>query len=371
MRITEIEVLPISRYLFVRVHTDSGIVGLGESGAWGYLEASGQVVESFKRYLIGQDPLQIEHHWQYLYRCSHFRGAAIMGALSAIDIALWDIAGKHFGVPVYQLLGGKCRDKVKLFENIGGNTPTEVRESARAKVEQGFISLRMTPFARDFEQETGTRNIATAVELVGAAREAIGDGVDLGLEIHRNLRPEEAIALATELEPLKILYYEDPLAPQSIEAVEYIARHIRIPIATGERFYNIFQFKDLIDRKVASLIRPDLSLAGGFTQVKKIAAMAEAAFVGIFPHLMGSPVNNAAFAHLTAAIPNYSHTEHNALTGPMDEIVDEQMKVEGGYRILTDRPGIGVEIVEEVLDRYPYQRWAIKESLHADGSVAH
>ena len=371
MKITEIRTFLVDRYLLVRVYTDEGVIGNGEAGLWAHHGVVAEAIRELSAYYVGKDPYLIEHHYQVVSRSAHFMGGVLSAAMSAIDVALWDIMGKSLGVPVYQLLGGKCRDKVKLFENIGGDTPTEVRESARAKVEQGFISLRMTPFARDFEQETGTRNIATAVELVGAAREAIGDGVDLGLEIHRNLRPEEAIALATELEPLKILYYEDPLAPQSIEAVEYIARHIRIPIATGERFYNIFQFKDLIDRKVASLIRPDLSLAGGFTQVKKIAAMAEAAFVGIFPHLMGSPVNNAAFAHLTAAIPNYTHTEHNALTGPIHEIVDEQMKVEGGYRILTDRPGIGVEIVEEVLDRYPHQRWAIKESLHADGSVAH
>ncbi len=371
MKITEIRVFLVGRFLLVRVYTDEGIVGNGEAGLWAHHRVVKEALSELSDYYVGKDPLRMEHHYQVVSRSAHFTGAVLSAALSAIDIALWDIFGKAMGLPVYQLLGGKCRDKVKLFENIGGDTAAEVRECAQQRVEQGFTSLRMTPFVRGFEQRTGTANISTAVELVAAARETLGDEVDLGLEIHRNLRPEEAIVLATELASLKILYYEDPLAPQSLEALEYVARHINIPIATGERCYNIFQFKELLDRKVVSLIRPDVSLAGGFTQVKKIAALAEAAFVGIFPHLMGSPINNAAFAQLAAAIPNYAHTEHNALNGPMTEIVDEQLRVEGGYRLLPDRPGIGIEIVEDALAKYPYERWAIKGHFHADGSVAH
>src|SRR5690606_19222203 len=152
---------------------------------------------------------------------------------------------------------------------------------------------------------TPTQVITSAIEIVAAIREAVGYGIDLGLEIHRNLRPEEAIVLAQELKPYRILYYEDALAPESVEALAYVARHVDLPMASGERFYNIYQFMDLSDRQIVSLIRPDLSLAGGYTQVKKIAGIAEAAFVGIFPHLMGSPLNIVAFSHLAAAIPNY------------------------------------------------------------------
>jgi galactonate dehydratase len=167
------------------------------------------------------------------------------------------------------------------------------------------------------------------------------------------------------------LYYEDPLAPESVEGLEIMARSVRLPIATGERFYSIQQFKDLIDRKLVSLIRPDVSLAGGFTQIKKIAAIAEAAFVGIFPHLMGSPVNNAAFAHFAAAIPNYVLMESNLPMGPGVGIVDIQMPVEGGYRIVSDRPGIGVEINEDALAKFPQKKIPISGFFHADGSVAH
>ena len=371
MKIAEIRTFLVGRFLLVRVYTDEGIVGNGEGGLWGHHGVVKAALDELADYYVGKDPRTIEHHYQVVSRHSHFMGGVLSAAMSAVDIALWDILGQSLGVPVYQLLGGKCREKVKVFENIRGDTAAEVAESAREQVERGFHSLRMTPFASGFEQRSGPQNVATAVELVAAAREAIGDGVDLGLEIHRNLRPEEAIALALELEPFKILYYEDPLAPESVEAVEYIAKSVRLPIATGERFYNIYQFKDLIDRKVVSLLRPDLSLAGGFTQVKKIAAIAEPAFVGIFPHLMGSPINNSAFAHLAAAIPNYTHTEHNALTGPMAEIVAGQLPVEGGYRLLNDKPGLGIEIVEEALAKYPYERVAVTGHFHADGSVAH
>ncbi|MBV7329957.1 hypothetical protein KFU94_17275 [Chloroflexi bacterium TSY] len=180
------------------------------------------------------------------------------------------------------MLGGKCRDKVKVFANVVGDTLAERAESAIKNVEEGYITLRTTPFLPGWEKQTPTQTITDAVEIVHTIREAVGFGIDLGLEIHRNLTPDEAIILAGELAPYRLLYYEDPLAPQSIEAVDYIAQHVHLPMATGERFYNIFQFKELIDRKLVSMIRPDLSLAGGYTQCKKIAALAEAAFVGIF-----------------------------------------------------------------------------------------
>ncbi len=204
-----------------------------------------------------------------------------------------------------------------------------------------------------------------------AIRSAVGYEIDLGLEIHRNLRPEEAIVLANELMPYRILYYEDALAPEAVEPFEYIARHINIPMATGERFYNPIQFKDLIDRKIVSLIRPDVSLAGGFTQVKKIAAIAEAAFVGIFPHLMGSPVNVAAFIHLDAAIPNYVLMESHTPADAFNDIVDHPVQREGGYILVSDRPGIGLDIQEAALAKYPYKPKTISGTFHADGSVAH
>ena len=371
MKITEIKPFLVDTYLLVRVYTDEGLIGNAEAGLWAHHRVVCEAIRELSEYYVGKDPRLIEHHYQVVSRNTHFQGAVLSAAMSAIDVALWDILGKSVDLPVYQLLGGKCRDKVKVFANVTGGTVEQRVESALKNVESGYISLRMIPFTANFEQQTPTRVISDAAEMVRAVREAIGDGIDLGLEIHRNLRPEEAISLATELMPLKILYYEDPLAPESVEALEYIARHVDIPIATGERFYNIYQFKDLVDRKIVSLIRPDVSLAGGFTQVKKIAGMAEPAFVGIFPHLMGSVVNNAVFTQLAAAIPNYVVMESNLPEESLNGIIDEPLKEEGGYRIVSDRPGIGVEIDEEALDKFPFKPRTIGGAFHADGSVAH
>ena len=197
MKIIEIKAFLVGRFLLVRVYTDEGIIGNGEAGLWGHHGVVKEAIAEMADYYVGKDPQLIEHHYQLLSRNTHFMGATLSAAMSAVDIALWDILGKSLGVPVYQLLGGKCRDKVKVFENVRGDTVGLVRESASERIEQGFSSLRMTPFVSGFEQRTATQNVSTAVELVGAVREEIGDGVDLGLEIHRNLRPEEAIALAT------------------------------------------------------------------------------------------------------------------------------------------------------------------------------
>ena len=371
MKITRITPFLAARYLLVRVYTDEGLTGNGEAGLWAHHKTVHQALQEISGYYVGKDPLRMEHHYQVVSRNTHFMGAVLSAAISAIDMALWDLLGKSAGLPVYQLLGGKCRDKVKVFTNVTGETLEALAESAANGVAEGFTTLRMTPFFSGFEEQTATAVVSNAVRMVQTVREAIGDEIDLGLEIHRNLNPDTAIMLAKELEPFKILYYEDPLAPESIEALEYIARHVDLPLATGERFYNIFQFKDLIDRKLVSLIRPDLSLAGGFTQVKKVAAIAEPAFIGIFPHLMGSPVNNAAFAHLGMAIPNYAHTECNPHNSLLSEIVDEPFKVENGYRLVPERPGIGVEINEDVLERLPYDPVGIPGSFQADGAVAH
>jgi galactonate dehydratase len=371
MKIEKITPFLVDRFLLVRVYTDEGIVGNGEAGLWAHHRVVYEAIQELSDYYVGKDPRLIEHHFQTVSRFTHFMGAALSAAMSAIDMALWDILGKAANLPVYQLLGGKCRDKVKVFANISGKTPQEFGESAIANAEQGYLSMRAGPFLPGWEQQTPSKTIGDAVAIVQAIRDAVGYEIDLGLEIHRNLRPEEAITLARELEPFRILYYEDALAPQSVEAYEYIARHINLPFATGERFYTLFQFKDLIDRKIVSLIRPDVSLAGGFTQVKKIAAIAEAAFVGIFPHLMGSPVNVAAFLHLDASIPNYVLMESHLFADAFNDLVDQPVRRQGGYILVSDQPGIGLEINEAALHKYPYKQVKIAGYYQADGSVTH
>ena len=314
-------------------------------------------------------PTRIEHHYQAVTRNAHFGGPVLGAALSAIDIALWDILGKAVGKPVHQLLGGKCRDRVRVFANVSGDTLDEHVASARRAVADGYTSLRAMPFLPGWETQTPTQYIGAASDIVHAIREAVGYGIDLGVELHRNFGPDESVILAREIAPLRILYLEDPVAPESLAALKYVADRVDIPIAAGERGSSLFQFKELLDTVPVAMIRPDLSLAGGFTQCRKIAALAEASFVNVFPHLMGSQVNLAAFVQFGAAIPNYVLMEGQATV--LDEIVDMPLKVEDGYVTVPDRPGIGIELREEALARFPYRPHTITAPLRADGSVAH
>ncbi len=376
MKITAIENIYVDRYLFVQVHTDEGIVGLGESGTWGFLEASAAAVDTFKRYLIGQDPLRIEHHWNYLYRWTHFRGAAIMGALSAIDIALWDIAGKHFGVPCYQLLGGKTRDKARVYYHVFGQTREElVRGCIDAKA-QGFTAVgHLTPFTDDPRDQpyfkTHAAKMTDAIETVRQYREAVGDDVDLCIEIHRQLHPAEAVVLARGIAPYYPYFYEDPTLPDNFDAMGLIAQQIDIPIATGERLHTIYEFAMLLARGAVQYVRPDVCMCGGLTGAKKIAALAEAHHVGVVPHNPLGPVSTAACLQLAACIPNFALQEYplGEDVPPKSEMVTSVLKRDGGYLLIPDAPGIGIELAPDAAERFPYKPRAVVTRLHEDGSV--
>ena len=376
MKISKIETLFLDRFLIVQVHTDEGIIGLGESGAWGYLEASAGAIETFKRYLIGQDPLRIEHHWQYLYRWTHFRGAAIMGALSAIDIALWDIAGKHFGVPCYQLMGGKCRDKARVYYHVFGKTREEQVQGCLEAKANGFTAIgHLNPLLDEGRGvpyfKTHAQKIDETIETVAHYREALGNDVDLCIEIHRQLTPSEAVVLARGIEPFHPFFYEDPILPDNFDAMELVAQNIRIPIATGERLHTIYEFEMLLRRGAVQYVRPDVCMAGGLTHAKKIAALAEAHHVGVVPHNPLGPVSTAACIQLAACIPNFALQEYPLGEGepPKSEIVKEPLKLESGFLIIPDSPGIGIELAENVQERVPYKARQVQTRLHVDGSV--
>jgi galactonate dehydratase len=377
MKITAVETLPIDRYLFVKVHTDAGITGLGESGTWGHLEASEAAIKKFGRYLMGQDPLRIEHHWQSMYRSSHFRGAAIMGGISAIDIALWDIAGKHFGVPVYQLLGGKVRDRARVYYHVFGHSRDKLVESVKAAKERGFTAVgHLTPFldeSRDVPYfKTHVDKIRNAIEAVALYREAAGEEMDLCIEIHRRLTPAEAIVLARGIEPYHPLFYEDPILPENFDAMALVAQNISIPIATGERLHSIHEFDMLLKRGAVQYVRPDVCLAGGITHTKKIAALAEANYVGVVPHNPLGPVSTAACLQIAACIPNFAIQEYpiGEHEYPKNVMVKEPIPVEDGFLIIPNTPGIGIELADDAQEKAPPRPYGeIHARLHVDGSV--
>ncbi len=376
MKITDIKTRFVDIYLFVQVHTDEGIVGLGESGAWAFLEASAAAVETFKRYLIGKDPLLIEHHWQYLYRCYHFRGAAIMGALSAIDIALWDIAGKYFGVPAYQMMGGKCRNKARVYHHVYGDTRKQLIQGCVAAKEQGFTAVgHLTPFADEPREKpyfkTFAAKIDDAVESVRLYREAVGNEVDLCIEIHRQLSVNEAITLGRAIEPYRPYFYEDPVRPDNFDEMAQVARSIGISIATGERLHTLQEFGMLLSRNACQFIRPDICMCGGLTHAKKIAAVAEAYGALVVPHNPLSPVSTAACIQLAAAIPNFAIQEYpiGENLPPKSLMMTSVVRLEKGFLIVPDAPGIGVELSPDAERLCPYRPREYITRLHEDGSV--
>ena len=377
MKITDIKTRFVDIYMFVEVYTDEGIVGLGESGSWAFLEASAQAVETFKRYLIGQDPLLIEHHWQYMYRCYHFRGAAIMGALSAIDIALWDIAGKFYGVPCYQLMGGRTREKARVYYHVFGDSQQKLIDGCVAAKRAGYTAVgHLTPFVDSPREDryVGTSYAAKmdkAIESVYKYREAVGNEVDLCIEIHRQLTVPEAITLGREIEPCRPMFYEDPVRPDNFDEMAKVAAGINIPIATGERIHTIQEFGMLLSRGACQYIRPDVCMCGGLTHSKKIAAVAEAYGALVVPHNPLSPVSTAACIQLAAAIPNFAIQEYpeGESIPPKSLMVKSTVRLEKGYLIVPDAPGIGVELTPDAEERCPYTPRKYITKLHEDGSV--
>ena len=377
MKITKVEPIFLDRYLLVEIETDAGISGLGESGAWGYLESSAAAIEKYGRYLVGEDPLRIEHHWQYMYRFSHFRGSAVMGAISAIDIALWDIAGKHFGVPVHQLLGGKVRDKARVYYHVYGDTKEKLINGVKAAKAMGFTAVgHLTPFLDESREKpyfkTHVDKMRDAIDTVAAYRDAVGREVDLCIEIHRQLTPTEAVQLGLGIEEFHPYFYEDPVTPDNIDEMAYVADKINIPIATGERFTSLWDFEMALSRNAVQYVRPDVCIVGGISGSKKIAAAAEARHVGVVPHNPLSPVSTAACLQIAASVPNFALQEYptGEFEPPKIDMVSGAPVHDGnGYLIISDAPGIGVELKPDARERVPYTPREVATRLHADGSV--
>ena len=369
MKIEAIEPHIIGEWLVVRVHTEEGISGLGEGTYWANPSATADEIRRFSGYLVGKDPLRMDYHWQYLYRSASFRSPSISAALSAIDIALWDIAGKHFDAPVHTLLGGKHRDKIRMCALCAADTVDAAVASTTKAAVEGHTAVKITPFPRDFAKLSHARLIKEAVDRVAAVREAVGPDVDIGLEIHRNLTPAQAIALAKKLEPFDVLYYEDPVQPDSIESMAEVASKITLPIATGERHHSIFEFKEFLQKRAANDLKLDVGLQGGFSQCKKAAGMAEAFHATVSPHNARGPALLAAHVQLCAAIPNFLVLEYRP--DPKDDMVKEPLRAENGYIAVPDTPGIGVEFSEDAHAKYPATPRVPSTALRADGSVGY
>lgn len=373
MKIDKIESFLMGNGYVLRIHTDTGISGVGQTACWGYPEAVEKIVNTFEKYLLGQNPLRIEHHWQYLYRMGPFRGTALSGAISAVDIALWDIKGKHFGVPIWELLGGNCRDKIRLHLLGGGNTPETMFEAAKAAVEEGFTALKFDPLVGGFQDMAVDRLVKTARALVAAAREGGGPDLDLIVEVHRKLTPMNSIVLESALAPFNLYFIEDPIQIDTIKTQAELAKRMTSPVGNGERLTTIWEFRELLEAGGPQYVRPDLGLAGGLTHCKKIAAIAEAYHSAVVTHNFLGPLITAASLHLDASIPNFITQEYTKADESSDFAVFKvAYQREGGYIPIPEAPGLGIELDDSLIAETPYRPMNTGTTpLREDGSVAY
>ena len=367
-------------FVFLKLTTDDNVEGFGEVyGVPFHPDKVTRLIEDVvERYVVGWDPFRIESMWRIVYSSgfSQHPDLSLVGVLSGIDIALWDIAGKNFGVPAYQLLGGKTRDKARVYYHVIGDTREKLVQGIKDARAAGFTAVgHLTPFldeSRDLPYfKTHVDKMRDAIEAVAAYREAAGDEVDLCIEIHRQLTPAEAVVLARGIEPYHPMFYEDPILPDNFDAMAGVASQISIPIATGERLHSIHEFEMLLQRGAVQYVRPDVCMAGGLTHSKKIAAIAEAHYVGVVPHNPLSPVSTAACLQLAACIPNFAIQEYP--TGedepPKSEIVKSPVRLEDGFLIIPDAPGIGIELADDAAAKHPPAPREVETRLHEDGSV--
>ena len=373
MKIAEVESLLVGAGQFVRITTDDGLIGVGQTACWGYPNAVHEIIQTFRTYLIGQDPMRIEHHWQYLYRMAPFRGSALSGAVSAVDIALWDIKGQKLQVPIWELLGGKCRDKIRLHLLMAGGTPDQVATNARAAVAEGFTAIKFDPIPEGFQNLSLDSLVSAVVDRVAAARETVGKDVDLVIEMHRKLTPLQTIPVAEALAPLHPLFIEDPIQIDSIQSQAEIAHRIASPLANGERLHTIWEFRELLVQGGSQYVRPDVGLAGGLTQCKKIAAIAESFHAAIVTHNFLGPILTAASVHLDVSVPNFIVQEYSKVDeGPLAKAFPGTLKRVGGYLEVPEKPGLGVKIDEAQLRAAArVVRQPGNLPLRSDGSVAY
>lgn len=370
-RIERLETFLWSRWLLIKIHAEDGTVGIGEGGVHGWQRPTETMLQEMARYLVGKDPDLIEHHYQWLYRSSHFMGSVVQGALSAIDIALWDMKGKRLDTPIYDLMGGKTRDKVRCYMHVVGDTGDDLAADALRAKQQGFTAVRFSPFPPNYYMHKSYTEWADeAVRRVGMVRDAVGNDTDICVEIHRQMNPAESIWLGRRIEQFNPYFYEDPMLPDSPAKMGEVQAQCNIPIATGERFTTIFEYQQLLESAACAYVRPDLCLCGGLSGSKKVSAMAEAQHVKVIPHNPLSPVSTAACVQLDACIPNFALQEYTGESEPpKSDLLVQPLELDSGYLAVPEGPGLGIELNESALTQYGEERKVLDTPIGYDGSV--
>jgi len=389
MKITSIETLvchaKMRNWIFVKVVTDQqGLWGWGEATLEWHTRSVIGAIEDISQLIIGEDPTRIEHLWQMMYRQHFWHGNNLVRstAMSSIDIALWDILGKIHNVPCHKLWGGRVRDYIRLYCHLGGgkmedfyqtksDDANRFGELALHAVEEGFTAFKAMAVPVTMPLE-GLQSIRYAEACVKTMREAVGDDIDIMVDCHARPSPRMGLQFAKVLEPYGLYFFEEPCWPESIEDIALIQRSVKTPIATGERLVGVHAFRELFEKRAVSVIQPDITHCGGFSEVRRIAAMAEAYRVSIAPHNPQGPVSTAASIEFGFSSPSYIICEnvHNDVPWRAD-VVSESYIIEKKGRIVkpSEKPGIGIEIDEKEVKKHPFQQEVLQRVFYKDGSV--
>lgn len=379
MKIIDVQAIGVNlgdgNHIFVKVLTDEHLQGIGEAYRVGPDTAVVKVVEYFKEWLVGEDPTRIEHLWRVMYNGSRFPGGSIVNAaISGIELALWDVKGKAHGVPVYQLLGGRCRDRIRVYRGIGGSTPQAAADDARAAVERhGFTAVKMQPLPPDTSRNSWGRVLRESAARVEAVRRAVGEDVDVCLDPHAQIfEPVRARELADAVRPFRPMFVEEPIRPENIPAMGELRRKVHVPIATGEMLYTKYEFQQVIQHGAADILQPDLLLCGGLLEGKKIAAMAEAHYLTIAPHNPLGPVSTAVAVQFAACTPNFLILEYQPdSTGPARNLIREPLPLRNGHLEIPTKPGLGIELNEPAFSGHPLKFWRRPLVVEPDGNIGY
>lgn len=363
MKITDIKTFVVNAYrtnfVFVKIYTDDGVTGVGE-GTLEYKEqALVGAINDLRHYLIGEDPRHIEQHVHMMYRDSYWRmSAVLMSAISAVEMAMWDITGKALGVPVSHLLGGTVRDSIRMYANAwfsGAKTPAEFAAKAKVAVGKGVTALKWDPFGKAYLTLTN-REFGEMLDCIAAVREAVGGEIDLLIEGHGRFNISTAIRIAKAIEPYNPMFFEEPVPPDNLDALSEVRAKSAVPIAAGERLYSQYAMREFLEKRCADFVQPDPSHCGGILAMKKMAAMVESHYLCFAPHNPSGPVANAAAMQLAANLNNFFILEIMITdVAWRPELTDEEVVFCEGSIKIPQKPGLGININEEACLAHPYQ----------------
>ncbi len=362
-------------HLFVKVVTDEHLYGIGEAYRVGPDHAVEQTVHYFKEWLIGEDPTRIEHLWRLMYNGSRFPGGSMLNAaISGIETALWDLKGKIHGVPVYQLLGGRCRDRIRVYLGVGGETPQELAAmTVEAVKKHGMTAVKFQPMPPRPELLPWGQVLRETRKRMEAVRKAVGDDIDLGLDPHAAIfEPVRAMEVAEVVQPFRPMFFEEPLRPENRRAMGWLRGKVGIPIATGEMLYTKYEFQELLDADAVDILQPDLVLCGGLLEGKKIAAMAEAKYLTVAPHNPLGPVSTAVATHFAASTGNFFILEYRLDSeGPNRKLIREPIPLRDGHVEIPETPGLGIELNEKAFTGRGLETWRRRPVVEPDGNIGY